>query len=48
MKYASILRRSLILALFGCSSVVAKAQILTQSAHCEPSDAGNRARYSIP
>ena len=34
MKYASILRHSMIFALLGCSSAIAMAQILTQSAHC--------------
>lgn len=41
MKYPSILRRSLILTLFGCCSAIAKAQVVTQSAHCELTEAGN-------
>ena len=41
MKYASIFHRSMILALFGCSSAVAKAQIVTQSVPCASTEAGN-------
>jgi len=43
MKYPSILRRSIILTLFGCCSAIAKAQVVTQSAHCELTEAGNGA-----
>jgi hypothetical protein len=41
MKCASILRHSMILALLGCSSAIARAQIVTQSVHCASTEAGN-------
>jgi hypothetical protein len=41
MKYASTLHHSMILALLGCTSAVALGQVVTQSGHCDPSEAGN-------
>jgi hypothetical protein len=41
MKYVSILPHSMILVLLGYSSYIAQAQVVTQSVHCDPTEAGN-------